>query len=180
MRYAVLWIHGIQQILHFFPDFEELLSYMNAFIYHYPAKAAQTSFCKMIFITTQRNQLMIPVSSCIFSTLCNKKKPKVRTRVSLNSQTAYVILKNKFSSKKPCCWNWLFSLSRKSLSLVGHFMQRSDRPFKYLTKRWTIIFFCKDKRKKTRESENIRAIHSWYYIWRKIMQSHYICQRHQD
>lgn len=120
-------------------------------MYNHPGKAAQTSFCKMIFITTQRNQLMIPVSMCIFSAFCNKEKSKVRTRVSLNLQTAHFILKNRFSYKEPCGWNWLFSLA--SISATGGpnpFMQSPDRQFKYLTQHWKILGFSLKREEKMR------------------------------
>lgn len=62
----------------------------------------------MIFITTQRNQLMIPASSCIFSVFWNEEKSKIRTRMNLSLQTAHGISKYRLRSKKPCCRNWLF------------------------------------------------------------------------
>lgn len=74
---------------------------MNAFNYNYAVKATETSWLKMIFITTQRNQLMIPVSSCIFSVFCYKEKSKIRTRMNLSLQMACGILKYRFSSKEP-------------------------------------------------------------------------------
>lgn len=121
---------------------------MNVFMFDYVVKAAQTSFCRIIFITTQRNQLMIPMSSCIFSVLCNKGKSKVRRRVSLNSQIVHSILKNRFSIKDPSCSNWLFSIS--STSVTGepsHFMQRSDCSNVYTSlQHWKVFGFYLEKK----------------------------------
>lgn len=47
---------------------------MSVFNYNYVVKTTKTSLLKVIFMITQRNQLMIPASSCIFSVFCNEEK----------------------------------------------------------------------------------------------------------
>lgn len=120
---------------------------MNVFMLGYTLKAAQASFCKIIFIITQGNQLIISVS-CILSVLCNKGKSKVRRTVSLSSQVVHSILKNRFSIKDPSCSNWLFSISAISVTdEPSHFMQRSDCSNVYTSSQhWKVFCFYLKKK----------------------------------
>lgn len=50
---------------------------MSVFNDNYVVKTTKTGLLKVIFMITQRNQLMIP-ASCIFSVFCNEEKSQKR------------------------------------------------------------------------------------------------------